>query len=320
MMYFVLQNVMAFRVDWQHLASPAYKLLLIASAQALASLPNEQYQYFYKIIAVQNFSVDIIVEVIRKILLEEDISVKSCRIVTNDEYANEVAAHTRQILGIDGEYIHIIKKFRNKITMKETLRNSCVRIPRYIRFDNNQYKKQADIYIDNIKKELGYPLFVKPVDAAGSEFAQKIDNDCAFRDWCEKNQDSDRFEIDEFISGTFYNTDALIENKEIIFTRSCKHIYPNYEFMLGKPIGSVVLREGSHEDNLLSAFLRQVLADMGEIPANSAINLDCYITEAGEPVFIEIAARAQGGMASQLYERHVGIHIEEAHFLLQMGL
>ena len=92
----------------------------------------------------------------------------NCRIVTNDEYSVLLAAELREALNLVGDRPRMIRQFTDKSYLKSGLKNSLIRVPKHLIFDQNQYRQERISYLKFVVKELGNDIFVKPVIGTGS--------------------------------------------------------------------------------------------------------------------------------------------------------
>lgn len=125
--------------------------------------------------------------------------------------------------------------------------------------------------------------------------------------------------MDQYISGSLFHVDSIVVEGQIKEVKTCAYSYPNAEFLNGRPLGSITLPVNSAMDVRLKDFNQKVLSAMRNIP-DGATHLEVFLTRADELVFLEIAARAPGGMVPQMYAASCGKNIEEQHFLAQMEM
>lgn len=122
--------------------------------------------------------------------------------------------------------------------------------------------------------------------------------------------------------GTHYNTSVMVINGECVYFAPCKYSRPNDDFLHGKPIGHIIVREQDPEYGALHEFSLNVLESLPDgYPSNGVINLDFFIdNKTNEPVLLEIATRAPSGLVSKMFDAYQGVALDEWHLRLQMGL
>jgi hypothetical protein len=318
----VLQNIVTFRADWKYLASHAInsKLFLITGHTGNANLSESNKCAFSEHIVCDEFDYDNVRKACETIFKKENCTdFSQVRVVTNDEYFLGLAAQIRDCFGIAGIAEKDILPFINKIIMKQVVSKSGVRVPDVIEFNPGEFTNNADDYLNDIEKKLGYPVFAKQVDSAGSENVAKIFNRWQLHKWCVENKLNLNYEIDEFIKGDLYHIDILIKDGAMIERLICKYSCPNADFLDGVALGSVQIRKSDHEFEILSQATIDILAAFERLP-DGAIHLEVFLTKDNQVVFVEIAARAPGGWVPQMHQLARGYNIEEQHFLLQMNL
>jgi hypothetical protein len=87
----------------------------------------------------------------------------------------------------------------------------------------------------------------------------------------------------------------------------------------GHICGSYTLSDGDPTYERLVEFNANVIGAFNEKPESGALHHEIFETEAGELVFLEIAARAPAALIPQTGRIRWGVDIEECHFRLQRG-
>ena len=320
---FILNNTWKFRTDWRNMKSPMHNLILITSKAGFGKLDIHQKGIFYKIITTEDFShknISIIIQLEAK--EDRKIDLKDARLATTDERLTHVAALVRQSLNIPGDDPSIVEKFRDKIVMKEYLKESKIRIPKFIKFSPELYQRDNYEYLKHIEHEIGYPMFIKPTDAGGSRGVAVIRNYRDFLSWTKANGNEKNYEVEELITGRFYHADCIVVDGKIIKTFVCEHNLPNdIALRDGKPITTISLPEFHKDSVKYNKYMAEVLEAMAPYPQNCVFDLDFFVTGKEECVFIEMACRSPGGMMAEIYNKICGgMNIEETYFRLQFGL
>ncbi|WP_111494186.1 ATP-grasp domain-containing protein [Marinobacter bohaiensis] len=320
-LYFVLQNIVTFRSDFKNLANEArHDLVLITGELGLSNLGNDQKKFFADIVVTDPFDFRSITEEIHRYLTIKTVNdLNDVRILCNDEYHLGTAAHLRQHFGITGALPDTIRLYTNKLDMKKSLAASGIRLPHYLAFDPVTYKASPAAYTRHIEAKLGYPVFAKPVDSAGSEGVRKLDSRPELEAWLSEHATTENYELDEFLQGTLYHIDAVNvggQSREIFVSENA---YPNACFLEGLPMGSIPIASDSDMYARLVAFNARVVEALGGAPSG-ATHLEVFVTLNDELVFLEIAARAPGGWIPQMHHKRTGNNIEEQHFRAQMGV
>ena len=202
--------------------------------------------------------------------------------------------------------------------MKKSLKDKGIKLPRYLSVNNAFYQDHKDAYLKYIEESLGFPMFAKPVNDAGSNGVAFISNSTALSLWLESLTPNTRFELDEFIDGELYHCDSLIKNGTVIFSQPAKYLFPVAEFLKGKPAASLFLLPNDPDFQLIKSFNRAVLKAFRRVP-NGATHLE-FFKRNGEFIFLEMAIRTPGGGLPLTYEKQFSFSMDEQHFRLQFGL
>lgn len=319
----VLNNTWKFRTDWRNLISPKHNLVLITSKSGLAKVDSQQREAFYKIITVEDFSHKNIANAIQTAAKQDNkLDLSDASLATTDERLTHIAALVRQNLNILGDQPERVEKFRDKVVMKEYLKKTKIKAPNFIKFDPETYQKWGSEYLKQIEREIAYPIFIKPTDAGGSRGVAAIKTYQDLLVWAEKNGNAKNYEAEELITGRFYHADCIVVDGKIVKTFVCEHNLPNdIALREGKPITTIPLPEFHKDAIKYSKYMAEVLEAMAPHPQNCVFDLDFFVNEKEECIFIEMACRSPGGMMAEMYHKICGgMNIEETYFRLQFGL
>lgn len=319
---FILNNTWSFRVDWQNLTNLCYNLILITSKEGFEALAIHQKEAFYKIVIVEDFSPKNLTSVIQlEAKKDKTINLKAARLATTDEYLIYIASLVRQSLNIPGDNPDIVEKFRDKIVMKEYLKKSKIKIPRFIKFNPNYYQQANHSYLKYIEHKISYPMVIKPTDASGSIGVTVIRNYQDLLDWTRVNGMTKNYEVEELITGRFYHADCIVIDSKIIKTFVCEHNLPNDIALRNEKPITVIPLPALHKDAIrYSEYMAEVLEAMAPYPQNGVFDLDFFVNEKEECIFIEITCRPPGGMMMEMYNKICGMNIDETYFRLQFDL
>jgi hypothetical protein len=325
--FFVLQDVASFRIDWRSLYDPErHRLVLVASTPRFAAADaSGQARYFERVVRTDDFTVDGLSALVGGLLIELGVTdLDAVGIVTHDEYSLAVAAQLRERLGIAGATYDDVRSFVDKIEMKRGLAGKGIRLPRHLAFAPDAYAADPDAYVARVVAQLALPIFAKPTNESGTVGGTRLDNWCDLDAWCRARladpDDPHAYELDEFVSGTLYHCDSFIRSGRILHTEVSRYAHPCYDYLEGKICSSTTLPCEGTEFRRLAAFAREVLEALPAVPADTVTHLEVFEKGDGELVFLEIAARAPAAMVPYTYAKRLGVNIEEAHFRLQMGL
>ncbi|MEH1848859.1 MAG: FAD-dependent oxidoreductase [Nostoc sp.] len=318
---FVLHDMLPYETDFKHIQSDNRNLILLCSRRGLSKVVPSQYQYLDLVQIVEPYNLQNLLQTYQQIQTNYKL-LDNNRIVTNDEYSVLLAAQLREALNLVGDRPATIRQFSDKSYLKSALKNSLIRVPKYLIFAQDQYRQEPVSYLNFVQQELGNHIFIKPVTGTGSEKTKRIHTVDDLKAWCNSNAYSDEeFEFNEFIRGQLYNTSVVIKNGQPCYFAACKHYRPNDEFIHGARIGNIVVREEEPEFQKLWQFSIDTLQSLEHsYPQNGVINIDFLLQEGSEePILMEVAACSPGELVSRMFEIYQGVCLNELHLQLQIG-
>ncbi len=313
----ILQNSAAFTVDINQLYAPhTYRLHLIVNPASFSKLQERQQdKLFHRIYLTEDFGFESIVGIITTIIADKPA--ENISIVTNSEWCVALCGQLRQHFNIQGLDAKTALRFTNKIIMKKSLDPSCIRMPKHLLFDEEQYAADPEDYLNRIIKELGASIFAKPIDDANSNFTCRIDSSSQLFAWAQNKEKNKSFELDEYIEGRVYNVDAINKNGKILASYVCEYSCPPFEFLMGKPIGNITLPLEYPGVSEMLALNHKILTALS-YQGSGATHLEIFKNQANELVFLEIAARAGGAWLPRIYKTRWGFNLFETNFLSQI--
>jgi hypothetical protein len=315
----VVQNVASFRIDPAVLSRPDRSLVLICSPSKNDSLRTRgRVDVFDEVVVIDDFGSDSLAKTVRDVIAARGGDEVETRLLCHDEYSLGAVAAVREKLGIPGDRPVNVRPFIDKLAMKAALAGHDIRMPRYAAWDAAAYARDADGYVAEIIAAVGLPAFVKPVNESGAVGATRIGNAAQLRQWADAAQGWE-FEIDEFIDGTLYHVDSAVQDGSPIYVRANQDLYPCHEYTEGKINSTFTLPADDPVLPVLLEFNERVLGALTDKPRHSAFHHEIFINRDGEPVFLEIAARAPAALIPMTGRIRWGVDIEEAHFALQRG-
>jgi hypothetical protein len=222
-------------------------------------------------------------------------------------------------LGLKGPTMKEIFAFTDKLEMKNCVAKAGLRIPRHVHFDRLAYQENPETYLAEISKYLAYPLIAKPTNLYCSHSVTICHDAKDFAKWAEEQLTSSiDFEIDEYIQGILYHCEAIVRGGKIIYEIASEYTYPNALFGKGYPLGTCRILPSHPSWKKLIEFNRQVIAAMPT--PDGATHCEIFEKENGELIFLEIAARAPGGLVAVVHERATGINLELEHFKAYLNI
>ncbi len=319
MKHYILLGDDKFNFDIEKIYRPQnYKIILIGNEDAYRYLDPTKSYIFEKMYAEKKLTPESLSPLIQDII--QKAGEQSVFIITPHEECLMVAANLRNRLSIPGDSVNAIERFRNKLIMKKILEKSSIPTPKYLSFESIKFQNNPNGYIKTVSSYLGYPIFVKPIDRVGSIGAEKLLTHEDLLQWCLQHQhDEGCYELDEFIDASIYHCDSIIQNGRVIFSAVSEYVNTCFDFRKGQAAGSIILHD-NHEDSILIKQFNTLVLEALVPPANCVTHLEVFKMLDGKVVFLEIAARAPGGLLPQCYEMRFGFNLEEVLLRLQMGI
>ena len=205
-----------------------------------------------------------------------------------------LAAAIREAFDLPGLNRDQTNRFRDKELMKQALDEAGVRTPRHARAATEDEVRQA---VDRI----GYPLILKPIAGAGSADTYQVDDAAALEDTLPRMRHVAEVSVEEFIRGQEFTFDTICVDGGIEFF-NISHYRPN-------PLIARTVEWISPQTLSLRDVESPRLASGRELGQEALHALDFqtgfthmewFLTESGEAVFGEIAARPPGARSVDL--------------------
>lgn len=314
----VVQNVASFRIDPAVLARHNRRLVLVCSPANHCKLQSRnRADVFDDVIVVEDFSADVLCEVVQGVLNKGGHASEQARLLCHDEYSLYTVAVVRDKLGIPGDRPPQLRSFTDKLAMKAALVGSGIRMPRHVSWEDAAFRDDPDGYVDAVVEQVGLPAFVKPVSESGSVGVAKIDTAAQLRSWAQTADDRIDYEIDEYVQGTLYHVDSAVYEGQIVHFRVNRNVHPCHEYAAGRINSSVTVPDDDPVCASLLRFNEDVLTALTDKPRSGVFHHEIFLNPAGEAVFLEIAARAPAALIPATGQIRWGIDIEEALFKLQ---
>jgi ATP-grasp domain len=229
---------------------------------------------------------------------------------TGNEALMDLASELREKHNLIGMRPDLTARFRNKLLMKELLKEAAIRVPQHAPCD------RRDLVVRLLEKY--QKIVIKPIDGFGARSVTFIESFDDLKNWYESEHKSYNYEAEEYIEGTLHHVNALVRDKEILLTASALYMpgMANIDFKSGTPFVSVMLEPGRLKEQL-EHFSTAVITTL-ELD-DGITHLECFVTAEQEIVFCEIAARPGGGGIVHMIEAQYGVNYMHAAMLLQAG-
>ncbi|MEF2966633.1 ATP-grasp domain-containing protein [Paenibacillus sp. M1] len=284
------------RIVNEGLPSHLYEKTLITNDSALLEKCKDHYHHF---LYAEQLSSPQVVDFVMSLHAIKHVD----GVFSPSEDLVEFLAFLRKQLGItDGVVGDDAVFFRNKVEMKNRLaQDKVILIPRYCtvyRFEN------AVDFLNSKSSE----AIIKPVDGAGSLNTYRV-NLSNINDYFDLlNNNSGKYEIEEFIEGSMFHLDSIIHKNEIVFTSVARYTHSTLECRDGRPLCGYFLPD--HYDPLIKNLISANTDLLNSMPIKDGVtHAELIVTPDQEIYFCEVAARIAGGGIIFGIEATTGVNV-----------
>lgn len=301
---------------------PELRMIAIVAEREYEKFCEKFSKYFSEIIKsetdknsyLQTYNYESVKNVVVK---ELALNNEGVRIISCSEDHLLLAAQLREEFSIPGMHYKQALNFRDKVEMKNTLRQHGIRLPHYEKFNDSIKNANLD-YFEQLKSKFGLPFVLKPTTMLGSFGVAMISSFQEFEEFYTLKVPDESYEIEEFISGTLYHCDTIRHNGKILFSICCEYSNPNFDFQLGKSVISMPLRNDEPYVKEILEFNEKVLNALDL--QNGVSHHELFVNDLGEIVFLEIGARSPGDPISSLYYEAFNVCFENCDAKMQLDI
>ncbi|MFI2235921.1 ATP-grasp domain-containing protein [Streptomyces chrestomyceticus] len=216
------------------------------------------------------------------------------------------AAELREELGIPGQRVEQALLFRDKVLMKEHLRDHGIAVPDFAPFSREAALTLLDKY---------HRVVVKPRLGAGSSEIHVLDDTVGLDRFVREHVDRlEEFEVEEFVDGQLYHVDSVVQDSHVTAAVAGRYVDSTMSYRRLEPCRDIAVPDGPLLDALL-AFDQAVLA---AYPGFTGVAHHEVFMSLSGPVFCEIAARAGGGGILAGFRSRTGANLDEVMLRAQL--
>lgn len=227
-------------------------------------------------------------------------------IIAVEEYALLPAAQCREKFNVKGMKTDEILVYRNKFHMIKNLVDNIVKLPAYKLLDQTSPNE----FLEKYNK-----IVLKPTMGMGSKHMYVLDN-IVDLDFALNHRRKDKeYLVEEYIDGTVYHCDIVVQNGEIILFSSMQYLDFQYEFNQNKFLRSISVTDECIKNELLAAS-KDVVNQFSI--NNSVLHLELIRNKKGI-YFCEVGKRAGGAAVVEVINAMFGINLIEADIKLQLN-
>ncbi|WP_250301012.1 acetyl-CoA carboxylase biotin carboxylase subunit family protein [Streptomyces sp. A 4/2] len=239
------------------------------------------------------------------------------------EYDILTAALLSDGLGVRGGHgLDLVRRFKDKPTMKSAVRGAGLRVPDFCPLDRSGSSggsggSGGGLRAEAVIEALGsLPLILKPRASAGSEGVTLVESTEQLEQAL-SGVDPAAYECEEYIEGAVFHVDGVYRSHSFHFVTASRYVNTCLDYAHGRPLGSVLLGEG-RERAELTEFAERCLRALGL--TDGAFHLELIRRPDGELVFLEVGLRPGGAQVPFLHADLFGIDLFAEAFRAAIGL
>jgi len=243
------------------------------------------------------------------------------RIACNDELSMTLLGRLHDEFHIPGLSEDILLAYRDKHVMKDRLQMAGIRIPKNQHLHIFEPGDPTEAYLKTLMEEYQFPIVIKPTAGVGSLDTTIVRDFTTLKTIYEHCRQASNiaFEVNEYIEGTVYHCDTIVQNGTVIFQVASEYLYPNITYsQQNKPITSLLLKSDDPLRKRLQTFASEVLNTLGHI--NSMTHMELFYTPQDEIVFLEVCARPPGSATLPAYERMFNFNALKAMLMCTLDI
>jgi hypothetical protein len=237
-------------------------------------------------------------------------------VVTNDEYCLERCAGLRRRLGLPARLEVPFDSYRDKVAMKRALADARVPVPAFRALD--PVPPASEGAAAEILAALGPRVVVKPRREANNRGVAALDSSAALARWLGAHAGESDWEVEAFVEGEAFHANAVVEDGRVTPLLVGAYVGSPLALESGGAIGSVTIPADAQVAEEARALDRRVVEALGG-GGRFVIHTEFVREPSGRLVVLETAARAPGGLVSEVAALHIGVHLEGLNLLLGAG-
>ncbi|GIP65344.1 hypothetical protein J32TS6_38990 [Virgibacillus pantothenticus] len=229
---------------------------------------------------------------------------KFSKIINVTERYMELAATKRVQYGLPGMDIEMAKNFRDKISMKNKVKENSIPVP-YVEKISNQ--KDAENFVMKYGKSV-----IKPIDGMGTKDTFIVNSASDIPELDLSNQ----YEIEKFIKGDMYHCDSVVLNGEVKVCSVSRYLNSTLNYSVDGYLASIMIDDSDLIEKMRQ-FNQEVISALNF--KNGVTHLEVfYDSEEDSIVFCEIGARSGGAGVIPSVKYVYGVDLTETYVRLQL--
>ncbi|NMO79413.1 MULTISPECIES: acetyl-CoA carboxylase biotin carboxylase subunit family protein [Niallia] len=255
------------------------------------------FDYYLNNDKIVNFSVDLI--------KNKNIDL----VIAVDESDVERAAVIRRLAGLTGQSEFCAIRYRDKLIMKDTLRDYDIEMPIY-----QSIKNKKDI--EKFGSEYGYPLVLKHKKSWATNNTFKINCASDLDKASEKIETFEDYIVEEWIDARMYTVEGIQKDGSLIWYAIHEYDRNCLESVINNDDGFTTLTskimDNQRKREQIKTYTEKILNLLNKSEKFiSAVHLEFFITNDNRLIFNEVACRIGGGKTIQLLKHAYNINFIE---------
>ncbi|OGT29989.1 MAG: hypothetical protein A3E87_09650 [Gammaproteobacteria bacterium RIFCSPHIGHO2_12_FULL_35_23] len=281
-----------------------FKYLENKGLQVIPLLIQTPSIYYKNGIVLENFNYTLLLNTIKKISPDYICSMY-------DGFMLAIAK-IRETLNLPGLSYNSVQNLINKNQVYKTI-DSALKIPKTILLSNEMtYSELTNLLMTDT-------IFVKPHSKSGSEAICIISSEHEFLKFKQEKQfQASSYIAQEYIQGTFYHCELIVQNDEIKFLSARQYSAPNHKMITDSiPLFSIDI-----DNEITNKIIKQAAIIVQKRMAfnNGIMHIEFYLNKNMKPIFIEANIRNPGIWLNKMYHMKLGISFETLMLQIEAGI
>lgn len=235
------------------------------------------------------------------------------RIIALDEFEVELVGMLREHLRIPGMGVSAVRRFRDKLTMRDLTHQAGVRVPDFVGIKN--YDRLRD-YMAAVTP----PWVLKPRMEASAMGIEKIQHAEQLWRTLDKLGDLQSYYLlEKFVPGDVYHADCIVWDGKVIFVSVQRYGAPPMQIYQGGGVFNTRVLPNNKDAKMIKKMNEKVIKTLGMV-YGVAHSEFIKAEEDGELYFLESAARVGGANISDLIEFATGVNLWREWGRLEIAL
>ena len=261
----------------------------------------EEHKKYYEIFYVATKEYEEVKNVLEKIL--KDKNKKKTEIVSYAEGNSYLVALLVDNFKTLGMSIEKTLNLINKVKIKDTIKKNNVPTHLYVLISKEKIKEDIDSYMEYLKKEIKYPMFIKPTQLYASIGTKKINSKKELKKVLEEIlKDDIEYEMDEYVSETIMNCDCVVIEGKIVYFRARIAINNLHSFSHGINYSSIIVPPSHQQYKKGLAMSKKVVEAFSGIFENKCIYFEFIEQNQEKLLFLELNYRRPGAKSCYIFD------------------